>query len=131
MIRTTLIRDETIASLSLDLPEQARFTAVRAAIGGLAGPDHTERTGAVLRAAISAKTEQEARVIQAQAELGRALSTLTEARSVAGRHTDVSEAQQIIESMAPDLTSVPNGSSPSCFDAVLLRLNNQFPYFRM
>ena len=31
LIRTTLIRDETLAALSLDLPEQARFAAVRSA----------------------------------------------------------------------------------------------------
>src|SRR6266446_3790671 len=79
LMQTTLIRDETIAGLSLDLPEQARFSAVRAALGGLAGTDHTERTGALLGAANSVETEQKARVTQAQEELGRALSALTEA----------------------------------------------------
>ena len=44
MMQTTLIRDELIAGLSLDLPEQARFAAVRAAIGGMVGPDYSERT---------------------------------------------------------------------------------------
>lgn len=107
LMQTTLIRDETIAGLSLDLPEQARFAAVRAAIGGLTGPDHTERTGALSRAAASAKTEQEGRVANAQAELGRALTALTEARSVAERQTDVAEAEQIIEIFAPDLASAP------------------------
>lgn len=102
-MRTTLIRDETIAGLSMDLPEQARFAAVRTAIGGLAGPDHSERTGALLRAAISAKTEQEGRVVEAQAELGRALSALTEARSAAERHADIAEAEQIIRTFAPDV----------------------------
>ena len=105
LIRTTLIRDETIAGLSLDLPEQARFAAVRAAIGGLAGPDHTERTGAIVRAASSAKTVQEARVADSQAELGRALSALTEARSVAERQADVVEAEQIINTLVPDLAA--------------------------
>src|SRR6266446_3396432 len=76
LMQTTLIRDETIAGLSLDLPEQARFSAVRAALGGLAGTDHTERTGALLGAANSVETEQKARVTQAQEELGRALSAL-------------------------------------------------------
>ncbi len=108
-MQTTLIRDETIAGLSMDLPEQARFAAVRAAIGGLAGPDHSERTGALLRAAMSAKTEQEGRVAEAQAELGRALSALTEARSAAERHADVGEAEQIIQSLAPDLARAPQG----------------------
>jgi chromosome segregation protein len=105
LIRTSLIRDETIAALSLDLPEQARFAAVRAAIGGLAGPDHTERTGALVRATTFAKTQQEARLVESQAELGRALSALTEARSVAERQTDVVEAEQIIETLVPDIAA--------------------------
>ena len=46
LMQTTLIRDELIAGLSLDLPEQARFAAVRAAIGGMVGPDYSQqRTG--------------------------------------------------------------------------------------
>lgn len=103
LVQTTLVRDETIAGLSLDLPEQARFAAVRAAIGGLTGPDHSERTGAVVRAAASIKAEQEARVASAQAELGRALTDLTEARGIAESHADVSEAENIIETFAKDL----------------------------
>lgn len=103
LMQTTLVRDETIASLSLDLPQQARFAAVRAAIGGLAGTDHTKRTSALLEAATSAETQQKARAAQAQDELGRALSALTEVRSVAERQTDVAEAERIIQALAPDL----------------------------
>lgn len=103
LMRTTLIRDETLASLSLDLPEQARFEAVRAAMGGLTGPDHTGRTGELLKAAHAAKSVQEARLNEAQAELGRSLSELTEARSIADRQSDVSEAEQIIRLLVPDL----------------------------
>jgi chromosome segregation protein len=106
LMQTTLIRDETIASLSLDLPEQARFAAVRAAIGGLTGSDHADRTATLLRSATLAKTEQDARVAQAQADLGRALSALTEARSAAERQADVAEAEQIIETLAPDIVNV-------------------------
>jgi chromosome segregation protein len=107
LMQTTLIRDETIAGLSLDLPEQARFAAVRAAIGGLAGPDHTGRTGALLTTASAAKTAQDGRVADAQAELGRTLSSLTEARSVAERQADVAEAEQIVAILAPHLAGVP------------------------
>lgn len=106
-MQTTLIRDETIAALSLDLPEQARFATVRAAIGGLAGPDYTGRTGALLQAAITARKEQEVRVARAQAELGRALGALTEARSVTERQADIAEAERIINTLAPDLAGAP------------------------
>ena len=111
LMQTTLIRDETITGLSLDLPEQARAAAVRAAIGGLAGPDHTKRTGALLEAATAAKTAQDPRLADAQAELGRALSALTEARSVAERQADVAEAEQIIRTLAPDLAGAPGERS--------------------
>ncbi|MFL6200828.1 MAG: AAA family ATPase [Thermoanaerobaculia bacterium] len=107
LMKTTLIRDETIAGLSLDLPEQARFGAVRAAIGGLAGPDHTGRTGALVRAAVAAAAEQEGRVAHAQAELSRALSALTEAHSALQRQTDVADAERAIEALAPDLAAAP------------------------
>ena len=43
LLQTTLIRDEFIAGLSLDLPEQTRFTLVREAIGSMVGPDYSGR----------------------------------------------------------------------------------------
>jgi DNA repair exonuclease SbcCD ATPase subunit len=107
LMQTSLIRDEKIAALSLDLPGQARFAAVRDAIGGLVGPDHSKRTDAILNAASAAKVAQEKRVADAQAELGRLLSALTEARSLAERQADVAEAEQIISSLAPDLGGAP------------------------
>lgn len=85
LMKTSLIRDEFIVALSLDLPEQQRFEAVRAAIGGLVGPDYSERTAAILKAANTAKDQQIGRLDAAQAELGRALGALTEARSAAER----------------------------------------------
>jgi hypothetical protein len=84
-MQTTLIRDESIVALSVDLPEQQRFAAVRAAIGGLLGPDHSKRTGEILRAANYAEEDQQRRVDSLQVELGRALSDLTEARSAPKR----------------------------------------------
>jgi hypothetical protein len=103
LMQTSLIRDETIASLSLDLPEQSRATAVRVAIGGLTGPDHSTRTRAILDAANVAKMEQERKVEQVKRELSHNLTALTEARSVAERQADVAEAELIIRTLAPDL----------------------------
>jgi len=103
LMQTSLIRDETIAALSLDLPEQARFAAVRSAIGGLHGPDHSKRTNTVLSAANSTKEEQEKKLSAAEAELGRALGAVTEARSLAERHADVSQAESIIKALAAEI----------------------------
>jgi DNA repair exonuclease SbcCD ATPase subunit len=103
LMRTTLIRDETIASLSMDLPGQGRFAAMRDAIGSLGGPDHIKRTSAIVEAATAARYAQDRRLVEAQAELGRSLSELTEARSVAERQADLAEAEQIVTSLAPNL----------------------------
>lgn len=99
LMQTTLIRDELIASLSLDLPEQARFAAVRAAIGGMVGPDYSHRTAEILSAANVAKSRQEERIKAVQSDLSRSLEELTETRSVASRSPDVSEALQVLASL--------------------------------
>lgn len=100
LMQTTLIRDESIVALSVDLPEQARFAAVRAAIGGLVGPDHSQRTGLILRTATTLKDEQAQRVETAQSQLGQTLTAITEARSAAERSPDISEALRTIESFS-------------------------------
>jgi chromosome segregation protein len=71
LMQTRLIRDERIVAFSLDLPEQQRFAAVRAAIGGIIGPDYSERTSALVIAANYVKEEQERRFAETQAELIR------------------------------------------------------------
>ena len=98
LLRTALIRDELIASLSLDLPEQTRFTLVRDAIGHLVGSDYSERTAAIVTAANSAKSRQEGRARELQTELGSLLGQLTEARSATERSVDISENLRFIES---------------------------------
>lgn len=107
LMQTTLIRDETLAGLSLDLPEQARFEAIRTAIGRLSGPDHSDRTKELTKAAVAAQQEQENRLDEVKNALGRALSGLTEARSDADRHADVSEAEKIVREFAPNIEGSP------------------------
>ena len=62
LIQTSIVRDELITALSLDLPEQGRFKAVRYAIGSIAGPDYSVRTGAILAAAKELKETQDEEV---------------------------------------------------------------------
>ena len=107
LIQTSIVRDELITALSLDLPEQGRFKAVRYAIGATAGPDYSVRTGAVLAAAKVLKETQDEEVHRIQAELGRTLTALTEARSSADRSSDLTDALRIIEAI-PDLTDMPD-----------------------
>ena len=107
LIQTSIVRDELITARSLDLPEQGRFKAVRYAIGATAGPDYSVRTGAVLAAAKVLKETQDEKVDRIQAELGRTLTALTEARSSADRSSDLTDALRIIEAI-PDLTDMPD-----------------------
>lgn len=99
LMQTTLIRDEMIAALSLDLTEQQRFSAVQAAMGGLRGVDHSERTKAIVRAAETALAVQKEKVDSTQGELGRALGSLTEARSLAANSSELREVQRLVASV--------------------------------
>lgn len=105
LMKTTLIRDKSIVRLSVDQSEQARFEAVREAIGGLVGPDFSDRTQEIQDAAVAARDEQKRRLENIQAELGRALSSLTEARSAAEKSPDVAEAMNTLEEMKLSLPS--------------------------
>lgn len=111
LMQSTLIRDESIVALSVDLPEQQRFAAVRAAIGGLVGPDHSRRTGEVLHAANDLEEKRRRAVQDRQAELGRILSELTEARSVAELSPDVGEALRAIAGAGMELPPEPSARS--------------------
>lgn len=108
LMQSSLIRDERISALSLDLPEQARFAAVRAAIGGFVGPDYSRRTEEIESAAKSAKARQDERIRDLQTELGRTLGELTEARSAAERSTGINDAMKTIEGAFSEL---PEGLS--------------------
>jgi len=108
LMKTTLIRDELIAGLSLDLPEQARFAAVRAAIGGMVGPDYSGRTEAILSATNIQKSKQTEQIKALEAEISRLLGDITEARSSAERSSGISDAMQVIDSLLPEL---PTGLS--------------------
>src|SRR3984893_17671718 len=89
--------------LSLDLAGQARFAAVRAAIGGISSPDYSARTRKIYDAAVSAKNSQQGRGKDSQDYLGRALTALTEARSAAERSSNVSDALQMLDSLGVSL----------------------------
>lgn len=103
LVETTLIRDETITKLSIDLPGQGRFEMVKAAIGSMGGADWSIRTNTILMSAKEAKAAQDERLARSRADLGRALSSLTEARSAADRQPDVAEAEAKITRLAPDI----------------------------
>lgn len=115
LMQTTLIRDELISALSLDLPEQARFAAVRSAIGAIAGPDHAERTNAVLSEARVSLTTEQTRSRGIQDEIGRGLGRLTDARTEAGRSSDLAEALRLIDATVPEVAGRPRAESARAY----------------
>ena len=99
LMQTSLIRDEMIAALSLDLTEQERFSAVQAAMGGLKSADHSDRTKAIIKAAETALSQQEQKVNAVQGELGRALGSLTEIQSLVANSSEIVEAEKLVRSV--------------------------------
>jgi chromosome segregation protein len=102
LMKTTLIRDEFISASSLDLPGQQRFNTVRAAIGAIIGPDQSERTGKILAEAKDVLSDEQGRLNMQQAELGRLLAQLTEARTEAAQSSDISEALKLVAEAVPN-----------------------------
>ena len=101
LMQTSLLRDETISSLSLDQAEQARANAVQSAIGGLTGKDNTKRTTALLNAAKTVRDFTETRAVALQHDMSRALSAVTEARSLAEKSQDLAKAEATLRQLEP------------------------------
>jgi chromosome segregation protein len=84
---------------------------VRTAIGGIIGPDQSTRTEAILRAARAMLDDERQQAAVLQAELGRMLSTLTEARSDAERSSDIAGALQLIDASVLPQSGVPRAEA--------------------
>jgi chromosome segregation protein len=92
MVRTSLIRDEWIAALSLDLTETERFEVVRAALGAIGGPDYPDKAKAIDALVNSSLSRATAVYEKARDDLNYALAQLAQARDAAARLGDVSAA---------------------------------------
>jgi chromosome segregation protein len=103
LCRTTIIRDEWIAALSLELTEMQRFDLVRAALGSIDGANLISKAAAVVKAAEAACGRVEQSYEQARLELSGGLSQLSEANAAAARAADVSAAMEVVDrEMSPD-----------------------------
>jgi len=102
LTRTSIIRDEWIAALSLDLTETERFDLVRSALGTLEGSEAGSRAKAVITAAEAAHTNDEAAYEAARSRLADRLTQQSETQAALSRSGDVSGALQVIAAAAPD-----------------------------
>lgn len=100
LCRTSVIRDEWIASLSLDLSETQRFDLVRAALGSVEGADLAIRARAILAVTEENRARADEAYQQTRAELSRGLVQLSEAQDAANKSSDVAAAIAVLESIA-------------------------------
>lgn len=102
LTRTSIIRDEWIAALSLDLTETERFDLVRSALGALEGSEASSRAKEVVTAAEAAHSKDEASYETARSRLADRLTQQSETQAALSRSGDVSSALQVISDAAPD-----------------------------
>ncbi|AYC32989.1 chromosome segregation protein SMC [Pseudomonas cavernae] len=102
LTRTSIIRDEWIAALSLDLTETERFDLVRSALGALEGSEAGSRAKEVVAAAEAAHAKDEAAYEAARSRLADRLTQQSETHAALSRSGDVSTALQVIGAAAPD-----------------------------
>lgn len=102
LTRTSIIRDEWIAALSLDLTETERFDLVRSALGALEGSEASSRAKEVVAAAEAAHAKDEAAYQAARLLLADRLTQQSETQAALSRSGDVSSALQVISAAVPD-----------------------------
>lgn len=103
LCKTSILRDEWIAALSLDLSETERFEMVRAALGAIEGSDLSDRARAVQSAAEVNLRSAEAVYETGRKNLTNALTELSGASDAASRNTDVAQALQAIANFLPHI----------------------------
>lgn len=102
LCRTSIIRDEWIAALSVDLSETERFEHVRGALGLAEGASFAAKAKAVLKATEAAYVARRKAYDAARDQLTRSLTQLTEARDSIARTGDVSAAMQTLLAVTPN-----------------------------
>jgi chromosome segregation protein len=101
LTRTSIIRDEWIAALSLDLTETERFDLVRAALGAMEGSDAGRRAKEVVAAAEANYTKDEAAYEAARARLADRLTQQSELHTALARSGDIFSALKVVAAAAP------------------------------
>lgn len=101
LCRTSIIRDEWIAALSVDLSETERFERVRGALGLGQGSAFAAKAKAVLKAAESTHTSRKGVYEEARNQVTRAIRDLAEAKEAIAKAGDAAAAMQILRDATP------------------------------
>jgi chromosome segregation protein len=102
LCKTSIIRDEWIAALSLDLSEVDRFEHVRGALGIGQEADLAARAKAVLKAAEAIHSSRVQAYEGLRTQLNVMLTQLAQQKEAVVRAGDVSAAMRLVVNAAPD-----------------------------
>lgn len=102
LTRTSIIRDEWIAALSLDLSETERFDLVRSALGAIEGSEAAAKAKEVVTAADATHNRNEAAYETVRTKLGEHLTHQSEAQASLSRLGDVAPALETVAAAVPD-----------------------------
>lgn len=96
LCRTAIIRDETVAAMSIDLAEVSRFTFVRTALGTDSLDEVAERGKGVLNAIKKDVQAAEAAYAQARSDVATLVAELSSVRGMVAEVPDTSAAEEVI-----------------------------------
>lgn len=91
---SSIIRDESIASLSLDLSETQRYAKLRQAIGAVDADEWADRGGRLLSIAKKRSEQARAEVVAANAAIAEASRRIDDARGAVAPEAAVNEASE-------------------------------------
>lgn len=102
LCKSSIIRDEWISALSLDLTDIKRFELVESALGPVQKFDLGAKAKDVLKGIESAHKENQKTYDNTRAQLADALTRLTEAKKTIEQLGDVSAAKEVLDSAISD-----------------------------
>lgn len=110
LCRTSIIRDETITNLSVDLPEVDRFTFVKSAIGSRDFAPIEKRMKAVIDTISTQRMTLETNYQDVRNRINGLTADLSAAKVDAARVEDISDAErllrEVLEKLTEDVSSV-------------------------
>lgn len=102
LTRTSIIRDEWIAALSLDLSETERFDLVRSALGAIEGAEAATKAKDIVTAADAAHGRNETAYENARVKLSERLTQQSEIQATLSRSGDVAAALEVVSAIVPN-----------------------------
>ena len=105
LCKTSILRDEWITALSVDLTELDRFEFVRSALGPVEYADYGTKAKEVASSAVVAHVRDEAAYEAARAQLTNSLAQISEAKDAVARSGDVAAAMATVAAAWPDTPS--------------------------